>query len=124
MSRDRERPGTARSLEEIRVRLRALLPVLARDYHVRTLEIFGSYVRGEARPESDLDLLVTFSRTPTLFRFIALENFLSDALGVKVDLVMKGALKPRIGERIRAEAVPVASPMPVEPNGSPSDPST
>jgi predicted nucleotidyltransferase len=68
------------------------------------LELFGSYVRGEETAGSDLDLLVSFAETPTLFQFVALEQFLSDKLGVKVDLVMKEALKPRIGERILAEA--------------------
>lgn len=61
-------------------------------------------MRGEAGSGSDLDLLVTFDRTPTLFQFVAVENFLSDKLGVKVDLVMKFSLKPEIGKRILAEA--------------------
>ena len=58
-------------------------------------------------PESDLDLLVTFSETPGLFAFVALENHLSDVLGIEVDLVMKDSLKPNIGERILAEARPI-----------------
>ena len=53
---------------------------------------------------SDLDLLVTFEEVPTLFQFVALENFLSDDLGVKVDLVMKDSLKPAIGKYILEEA--------------------
>ncbi|WP_342765366.1 nucleotidyltransferase family protein [uncultured Methanomethylovorans sp.] len=65
--------------------------------------LFGSYVRGENTPESDLDVLVEFSRTPTIFRFVHLENHLSDSLGVKVDLVMKSALKPNIGKQILNE---------------------
>jgi len=87
--------------------LRKLLPELAKSYHVGTLEVFGSYVRGEQSPKSDLDVLVTFSKTPGLLGFISLENYLSDLLGVKVDLVMKAALKPHIGQRILREAVPV-----------------
>lgn len=84
--------------------LRAKLPDLRARYSVRTLEVFGSYVRGEQRSGSDLDLLVTFDEIPGLFRFIALENEMSDALGVKVDLVMKDSLKPSIGKRILEEA--------------------
>ncbi len=85
--------------------LRKLLPELAKSYHVGTLEVFGSYVRDEQSPKSDLDVLVTFSKTPGLLVFIGLENYLSDLLGVKVDLVMKAALKPHIGRRILGEAV-------------------
>lgn len=87
--------------------LREHLPVLAEEYHVRSLEVFGSYVRNEQTPESDLDVLVTFSRTPTLFSLIELEHYLSDVLGIKVDLVMKTSLKPRLEQRILSEAVPV-----------------
>jgi uncharacterized protein len=87
--------------------LRQHLPELAENYHVRSLEVFGSYVRDERTPQSDLDVLVTFEKTPGLLRFVSLENHLSDLLGVKVDLVMKDSLKPRIGQRILSEAVPV-----------------
>ena len=74
---------------------------------MRTLGIFGSYVRHENRIDSDLDLLVTFDRTPGLFRLIELENYLGDLLGVRVDLVLKDSLKPAIGRQILAEALPV-----------------
>ncbi len=87
--------------------LRAHLPALRERYSVRSFAIFGSYARGEARKGSDLDLLVEFDRAPSLFRFIELELSLSDLLGIKVDLVMKDALKPAIGRRILSELVPV-----------------
>ena len=87
--------------------LREHLPELAEKYHVRSLEVFGSYVRDEQTPESDLDVLVTFDKVPGLLGYISLENHLSDLLGIKVDLVMKSALKPRIGQNILREAVPV-----------------
>ena len=64
-------------------------------------------MRQESDPDSDLDLLVTFDETPNLLKFIGMENHLADLLGVKVDLVMKDALKPRIGKRILSEAVTV-----------------
>jgi predicted nucleotidyltransferase len=83
------------------------LPLLVEQYRVESLGVFGSYVRDEQSPSSDLDLLVTFHETPSLLQFIELENYLSDLLGVKVDLVMKDALKPRIGERILNEVVTV-----------------
>ena len=91
-------------LENIRIKLRAELPKLRSEFHVDSLEIFGSFVRNEQTPNSDLDILVTFSRAPSLFTFIELEDYLSGILGVKVDLVMKSALKPNIGKRIISEA--------------------
>lgn len=95
------------SLTQVQDKIRSLLPVLAERYQVESIAIFGSYVRREHGPESDLDVLVTFREVPGLFRFIELENYLADVLGVKVDLVMKDSLKPRIGERILSEAVPI-----------------
>ncbi|WP_277867648.1 nucleotidyltransferase family protein [Candidatus Synechococcus calcipolaris] len=74
-------------------------------YHVKELGIFGSFVRQEQTEASDVDVLVEFSQTPSLLKFINLENYLSDNLGVKVDLVHKAGLKPRIGERILAEVI-------------------
>jgi len=74
-------------------------------FKVEEIGIFGSYVRKEHKRKSDLDVLVSFSETIDLFTFVELENYLSDVLGVKVDLVMKDALKPRLKERILSEAV-------------------
>jgi len=84
-------------------RLHEMLPELKENYHVSYLGIFGSYSRGEQKPGSDLDVLVEFSRTPTIFKFVNLENYLSEALGIKVDLVMKDSLKPNIGKQILNE---------------------
>ena len=95
------------SLESLLKVLRQKLPVLAERYGVETLEIFGSYVRAEQKADSDLDVLVTFREAPSLLTFIAIENYLSDELGVKVDLVMKDSLKPAIGKVILNEAMPV-----------------
>jgi predicted nucleotidyltransferase len=105
----RERRGGAmqRDVMHLRAILRQQLPSLAHRYHVTSLGLFGSYVRHENRPDSDLDVLVTFSEAPSLLRLIELENHLSDLLGVKVDLVMRDALKPRIGRQVLAEVVPV-----------------
>jgi predicted nucleotidyltransferase len=96
-----------RSLETLLKELRQQLPTLAERYDVETLEVFGSYVRAEQKVDSDLDVLVTFREEPSLITFIAIENYLSDELGVKVDLVMKDALKPSIGKVILSEAMPV-----------------
>ncbi|APH38571.1 nucleotidyltransferase family protein [Methanohalophilus halophilus] len=86
-----------------RNKLREMLPQLKDQYNVKYIGLFGSYIRGEQTPESDLDILVEFSKTPTLLQFIDLENHLSDNLGIKVDLVMKDSLKPNIGKHILSE---------------------
>lgn len=94
-------------LQEICQSLRQLLPVIAEEYQVKSIGVFGSFVRQEQRADSDLDLLVAFVDPPGLFRFIELENYLSDRLGLQVDLVMQDALKPALGVQILQEVVPV-----------------
>jgi predicted nucleotidyltransferase len=96
-----------RSLKKLLEILHQQIPLLAERYGVERLEVFGSYVSDEQRTDSDLDILVTFKEAPSLLTFIAIEHYLSDLLGVKVDLVMKDSLKPKIGERILREAIPV-----------------
>ena len=99
---------TELDLARIRSVLGLHLPELRRQYGVQSLGLFGSYVRGDQRPGSDLDLLVEFDdKRLSLLDFIALENYLSDLLGVKVDLVEKDALKPAIGRHILREVVPI-----------------
>ncbi len=88
-------------------KLRKNKPVVEKKYGVKNLEVFGSYIRGEQKKGSDLDILVEFHQTIDIFKYIELENFLSKKIGVKVDLVMKDTLKPRIKDRILKEAVPV-----------------
>jgi len=95
------------SLEKILEILRRQLPMLTERYSVDKLEVFGSYVRSEQKKDSDLDILITFKEVPSLLTFLAIENYLSDLLGVKVDLVMKDSLKPKIGKQILREAIPV-----------------
>jgi predicted nucleotidyltransferase len=87
--------------------LQVHLPELRERFGVRGLLLFGSYLRGEQRKGSDLDVLVEFDRVPSLFEFIQLERYLSELLKIKVDLVMKSALKPAIGRHILEEAQPV-----------------
>lgn len=93
--------------EEILKILVRELPNLKEKYHIKSLGIFGSYVRGERTKKSDIDILVEFDEAPSLLKFIELENYLSDTLGAKVDLVMKDALKPAIGKRILREVIKV-----------------
>lgn len=96
-----------RSLKKILEIFHQQIPLLAERYHIEKMEVFGSYVRDEQRKDSDLDILVTFKEVPSLLTFISIENYLSDLLEIKVDLVMKDSLKPAIGKRILKEAIPV-----------------
>jgi uncharacterized protein len=80
---------------------------LAERYHIASLGVFGSYVRNQQHDGSDLDVLVTFSQTPSLFRLVALQDELTALLGVPVDVVMKTSLKPHIGQHILREVVEI-----------------
>ncbi len=96
-----------RKIEEMKDKLERLKPVLKGRFRAKTIGVFGSYTRGEEREDSDLDVLVEFEEGAelSLLDFIGLENYLSEELGVKVDLVEKNTLKPRIGKRILEEVV-------------------
>jgi len=78
-------------------------PTLREKYKVKTLGVFGSYIRGEQKKKSDVDILVEFEKPLGLLEFVGLELQLSKLLGKKVDLVMKTALKPKIGKHILEE---------------------
>lgn len=96
-----------KSLEEIKNTLTKQKQELRQKYRIAEIGIFGSYVRGEQKKQSDVDLLVKFEEPSnlTLLDFIRLENYLGEILGVKVDLVEKSTLKPRIGKRVLQEVV-------------------
>ncbi|MBM3128511.1 MAG: nucleotidyltransferase family protein [Chloroflexi bacterium] len=85
--------------------LRQHLPELRERYSVKSLAIFGSYVRGEQKRRSDLDVLIEFEQAPTLLEFVHLKRYLSDLVGIPVDLVLKKTLNPNIGRHILAEVV-------------------
>ncbi|MBI1293616.1 nucleotidyltransferase [bacterium] len=93
------------TLDEIKAILGEHLPDLTRRYHLKSLGVFGSYVRGEQRTGSDVDLLVEFVQSPDIFGFMTLEEELSSILGHKVDLVTKPSLHGQIGARILQEVV-------------------
>ena len=94
-----------RDVEAIKRKLSRNKAELREKFKVKTIGVFGSYVRGEQGKNSDVDILVEFETPVGLFEFMALENYLSDLVGVKVDLVSKKALKPHIGEHILEEVI-------------------
>ena len=99
---ERDLPPRAADLARI---LREHMPELERDYGVASLGLFGSYVRGEQQEGSDLDVLVEFDRPIGLLGLVGAEQYMSDLLGVKVDLVMKQSLRRRIGRAILEKVV-------------------
>lgn len=99
-----QHPADLPSKEEILSILAAHFPDLRRRYHVKSLGVFGSYMRGEQTVGSDVDLLVEFDDPQlTLLEFVDLQNHLSDLLGISVDLVEKETLKPALAEHILQE---------------------
>ena len=91
--------------ERLKVSEQSVAALCAR-YSVRELAVFGSAVRGEARPDSDLDILVLFeaSARVTLFTLIEFQVDLSELFGRRVDLVPKNGLKPALRREVLAEA--------------------
>ena len=96
-----------KDLNEILSELRNSLPYISQKYEVTSIEVFGSYVRNQQNINSDLDVLVSFSKVPTLIKFLELKNYLSDKLELNVDLVMKDSLKPTISKNILNESITV-----------------
>ena len=95
------------SLEILKERIGELMPYLVSKYDIDRIYIFGSYATQRQNDASDIDLLVDFRKTPDLLTFIEMEEYLSEQLHKKVDLVPKRKLKPRLKERILKEAVAV-----------------
>jgi predicted nucleotidyltransferase len=95
-----------KTIEEIKRILKEHKEELRDRFKVKEIGVFGSYVRGEQRrKESDIDILVEFEEPIGFLEFLGLEEYLSDLLGAKVDLVSRKALKPRIGGYILKEVV-------------------
>jgi len=94
-------------LDNILSKVRTLFPYLTQKYEVNSIEIFGSYVRNEQDSDSDLDLLVSFNKIPSLIKFIEMKNYLTDQLQINVDLVMKDSLKPQLIKNILSEVISI-----------------
>ncbi|MCC6918829.1 MAG: nucleotidyltransferase family protein [Alphaproteobacteria bacterium] len=93
--------------DEVIAKLKSLRPLLD-SYGVTRLRLFGSHARDEADPDSDVDLLADFAKTPSLFDLGGLTADLEEALGVSVDLARPQGIKERYRERILASAIDVA----------------
>lgn len=95
------------TLDETKKQLHDLKPVLKAKYKLETIEIFGSYARRGQTPQSDIDLLVTYTEAPDIVEVNNIKRFLRRKLGVKVDIVSKKYINPLIKEKILKEAIPV-----------------
>ena len=82
-----------KTLSEIKEILRKHKKELKEKYKVKSIAIFGSYARGEQTEKSDIDIMVEFYETSDYLKFFELEDYLSNLLGIKVDLVIKGAIR-------------------------------
>ncbi len=94
-----------KTVNELKKILSEYKPEIKKKFKVKSIGIFGSYIRGESNKRSDVDILVEFSEPIGLFVFLDLEEYLQSIFGLKVDLVSKKALKPKIGEYILNEVV-------------------
>ena len=73
---------------------------LQEQFKISEVGVFGSYVKNKQRNGSDVDILVEFKESPSLFEFMDLEEYFTKLLKIKVDLVTKKALRPYIGKYI------------------------
>ncbi|MFH0860291.1 MAG: nucleotidyltransferase family protein [Candidatus Altiarchaeota archaeon] len=94
-----------KKLSDIKRILQKRKAKLHTEYGVREIGVFGSFVRGEQKKSSDIDILVDFTSTPDLFELVRLEGSLRRSLGRKVDVVRKGAIRPELRRNILSEAV-------------------
>lgn len=92
-------------LDSVQQTIRANQPLLAEQFFVRRIGVFGSVAQNTQNDQSDIDMLVEFSQPVSMFRFLALEQKLADLLGRKIDLVTPDALKAAIKESVLKEAI-------------------
>jgi predicted nucleotidyltransferase len=102
-----ERSNMNRELKEIKGALGRLERQIRKEYKAEIIGLFGSYVRGEQKGESDVDVLVRFLEGATLFDFVGLADFLEERLSLEVDIVSERALRPELREQILKDVVSV-----------------
>lgn len=90
-------------LDEIKIILENNIDEIVKRFKVKEIGVFGSYAKNLQNKESDLDILVDYSEPVSFFQFLELEEYLEKLFHMKVDLVSKTALKPKIGEQILRE---------------------
>lgn len=96
-----------KKLEEIKEILKKYRDEIKKEFKAEIIGVFGSYVRGKEKPESDVDILVRFMEGVTIFDLFGLAEFLEEKFGIKTDVVSERALRPELKERILKEVVTV-----------------
>ncbi len=94
-----------KTINEIRQVLSLQKQSLCEIYQITEIGIFGSYARGEETEASDIDILVDYQTAPTFIMLVELRDYLSQLFGLKVDIVTKNGLKPRMRDRVLSEAI-------------------
>ncbi|WP_423792287.1 nucleotidyltransferase family protein [Methanocaldococcus indicus] len=95
-----------KTLKEIKEILRKHKKELKEKYKVKSIAIFGSYARGEQTETSDIDILIDYYEPISLLKLIELEDYLSELLGVKVDLVTKNSIhNPYVKKSIEEDLI-------------------
>ncbi len=94
-----------KTLEEIKEILNNNKEILRKKYKVKEIGIFGSYVRGEQRKKSDVDILVEFEEPVSLLKLVSVENFLKEIVGMKVEVIPKKDIRSELKEKILKEVV-------------------
>jgi len=95
-----------KDVKDIRTILETYKPILKEKFKIKELGVFGSFVRGEETAKSDIDILVDFERDGKTFdNYMNLKYFLQELFGLEVDLIMKGALKEELKDRILSEVL-------------------
>jgi uncharacterized protein len=100
-------PAPSRSLTREQLFRRVVEILLAQEKKPLSIAVFGSWARGDNRPDSDLDVLVEYDRPFGLFDLIRVEHLLGDTMEMKVDVHTLDGLKPRVKERVSADLVSV-----------------
>jgi len=90
---------------ELILKLKSEKAGLHEKYKITKLGVFGSYARGEEKPDSDIDLLIEFEDIPGMTEFFGAEEYLEKVLNKKVDLVREGAIRPELKNKIMSEVI-------------------
>ncbi len=105
MNRKMKTSNKSWNLSVLQENIKKLKPTLSRKFKVKRIGIFGSIINGTARRSSDVDVLVEFSQGVDLLDFVALERYLSEQTGAKIDLVSKKAVRPEFQDAILNEVI-------------------
>lgn len=92
-------------IDKIISKFKNIKPVLMKDYNITELGVFGSFVRGEQKSTSDIDILIDYKEGTSILTLGGLQYLLTELFGTKIDIVMKKTLKKRIGKQILSEVI-------------------